>query len=86
MSTLIDIVPLEPEYIPGPGVYDPVASPIVSQGEFEGNGTIRLVDSLVARNYVPADGGGIHMEEHATLEVVDTTIEDNTTEADGAGI
>src|ERR671914_28625 len=83
------IDPLDPEpieYIPGPGVYDPVASPIVSQGEFEGTGAIRLVDSLVARNYVPADGGGIHMEEHATLEVIDTTIEDNTTEADGAGI
>ncbi|HZB29226.1 MAG TPA: right-handed parallel beta-helix repeat-containing protein, partial [Streptosporangiaceae bacterium] len=83
------IDPLDPEpveYIPGPGVYDPVASPIVSQGEFEGTGTIRVLDSLVARNYVPADGGGIHIEEHGTLEVVDSTIEDNTTEADGAGI
>jgi hypothetical protein len=67
-------------------VYEPANSPIVGQGEFEGIGTIRIVDSLVARNYVPANGGGIHMEEHGTLEVVNSTIEDNTTEADGAGI
>ena len=50
------IDPLDPEpveYIPGPGVYEPAVSAIGGEGEFEGLGTIRVVDSLVARNYAP---------------------------------
>jgi large repetitive protein len=55
------IDPLDPEpieYVPGPGVYDPVASAIVNKGEFLGVGTIRIVDSTVARNYAPPDAPG----------------------------
>src|SRR5919106_2965531 len=83
------IDPLDPEpveYIPAPGVYQPVASPIVDQGAYEGVGTITVVDSLVARNYVPANGGGIRMERDGALEVVNTIFQKNTTEADGGAI
>src|ERR671915_330505 len=38
--------PEPPELIAAPGVYDPVASAVVGEGEFEGTGRIRIEDSL----------------------------------------
>src|ERR671915_1833940 len=74
------------EYIPGPGVYDPSASAIVDEGQFDGVGTIRIVDSLLARNYSPTDGPAVHGMADGTLEITDSTIEDNTTEGNGGGV
>ena len=83
------IDPFDPEpieYIPGPGVYEPAVSAIGSEGAFEGTGTIRIVDALVARNFAPTQGAGVHIEEDGTLEIVDSVFEDNITESDGGAI
>jgi predicted dehydrogenase len=45
--------------IPAPGVYEPAASAIANQAEFDTIGTIRIADSTVARNYATQDGGGV---------------------------
>ena len=86
-TQIIDPFDPEPiEYIPGPGVYDPTASAIVDEGEFEGVGTIRIVDSLLARNYAPTDGAAVHGMADGTLEITGSTIEDNTSEGNGGGV
>ena len=44
--SLIGAMPIE--YVPGPGVYEPVASAITNKGEFLGVGTIRIIDIAFA--------------------------------------
>src|SRR5918998_4566333 len=52
--------PQDPEgVIPGPGVYEPSASPIANQGEFDSIGTIKIADSTVSGNYAEQDGGAV---------------------------
>src|ERR687896_2340824 len=83
------IDPLDPEpieYIPGPGVYEPVASPLFNEGRFDEVGTIRVEDTLVARNYAPTDGAGLHNDGDGNVEIVSSTFEENTTEADGGAL
>src|SRR5918992_314538 len=83
------IDPLDPEpieYIPGPGVYEPVASPLFNEGRFDEVGTIRVEDSIVARNYAPTDGAGLHNDGDGTLEIVDSTFEENTSEGNGGAV
>src|SRR5918999_4644740 len=83
------IDPLDPEpieYIPGPGVYMPVASALFNEGRFDEVGTIRLEDSTVSRNYAPTDGAGLHNAGDGNLEIVSSTFEDNTSEANGGAL
>src|SRR5918992_1101686 len=83
------IDPLDPEpieYIPGPGVYEPVASALFNEGRFDEVGTIRVEDSIVARNYAPTDGAGLHNDGDGTLEIVDSTFEENTSEGNGGAV
>jgi CSLREA domain-containing protein len=83
------IDPLDPEpirFVPGPGVYDPVASAIFNEGRFDEVGTIRVVDSTVARNYAPTDGAGLHNGGDGTIDIVDSTFEDNTSEGNGGAV
>src|SRR5918992_30704 len=74
------------EYIPGPGVYEPVASPLFNEGRFDEVGTIRVEESIVARNYAPTDGAGLHNDGDGTLEIVDSTFEENTSEGNGGAV
>src|SRR5918992_5418549 len=83
------IDPLDPEpieYIAGPGVYEPVASALFNEGRFDEVGTIRVEDSIVARNYAPTDGAGLHNDGDGTLEIVDSTFEENTSEGNGGAV
>ena len=83
------IDPLDPEpieYVPAPGVYDPVASAIFNEGRFDEIGTIRVEDSTVSRNYAPPDGAGLHNDGDGTIEIVDSTFEDNTSEGNGGAV
>ena len=83
------IDPLDPEpieYIPAPGVYDPVASAIFNEGRFDEVGTVRVEDSTVARNYAPTDGAGLHNDGDGTIEIVNSTFEDNTSEGNGGAV
>jgi hypothetical protein len=79
--------PQDPEgMIPAPGVYHPDASAIANQAEFDAIGTIKIVDSTVARNYAVHDGAGVANEGSGALTIERSTIEDNTTEAEGGGV
>ncbi|HWM10724.1 MAG TPA: hypothetical protein VNO82_15325, partial [Solirubrobacteraceae bacterium] len=83
------IDPLDPEpieFIPGPGVYEPVASAIFNEGRFDEIGTVRVVDSTVARNYAPPDGAGLHNDGDGTIEIAGSTFEDNTSEGNGGAV
>src|SRR5918992_2272512 len=83
------IDPLDPEpieFIPGPGVYMPVASAIYNEGRFDEIGTIRVEESTVSGNYAPTDGAGVNSAGDGTLEIVNSTFEDNTSEANGGAV
>src|ERR671918_292123 len=83
------IDPLDPEpieYVPGPGVYEPVASAITNKGEFLGVGTIRIIGSTVSGNYAPPDGAGVNNLEDGNLVIEGSTFSKNTSEGNGGAI
>ena len=69
--------PSRPELVPAPGVYTPDASAIVNEGQFDLIGTIRIVNSTVARNFSNTDGGGVANPGSGNLTIEGSTFADN---------
>jgi len=83
------IDPLDPEpieYIPAPGVYEPRGGAIANEGATDTVGTVRVIDSTVARNFATSNGAGISNGGSGILIVDNSIIEENETEAAGGGL
>ncbi len=72
--------------VPAPGVFEPDSSAIENQAEFDSIGTIKITDSLIARNTSDQDGAGVKNAGSGTLILESTDVLDNVTDANGGGV
>ena len=49
----------EVELVPAPGVYEPDSPAIMNEAQFDVEGTIKITDSTIARNFAHHDGAGL---------------------------
>ena len=72
--------------VPAPGVFEPNSSAIENQAEFDTIGTVKITDSLIARNTADQDGAGVKNAGSGTLILENTDVLDNVTDANGGGV
>ena len=76
----------EVELVPAPGVYEPDSPAIMNEAQFDVEGTIKITDSTIARNFAHHDGAGLMNAGSGAIVLERTTVTKNRTTASGGGI